>query len=140
MADGGGLTDRGTELLSALRETVTGREPTPIREIDAHQATDDRVAAAEEARLGRGGSTGPTMPPLAWVGSPSGAVVVVGITFALQIQRSLRELVLAGILSALLAFLPYLVWYLDAPCARSLEGVSETFTEPAPTTAPVAGL
>ncbi|MGP4112613.1 bestrophin-like domain [Streptomyces sp. 4N509B] len=128
MVDHGELTDRGTALLGELRDTVTSREPETVREVESYQAMVDKVAAAEEARIARGESAGPTMPRLVWIGLVTGAAVVIGMVFALQIQRSSRELVLAGLFSGLIAFLLYLIWYFDDPYARSLDGAVEAFT------------
>jgi hypothetical protein len=36
------------------------------------------------------------MPGVVWFGLIAGAVVTVGLIFALQIRRTLRELILAG--------------------------------------------
>jgi hypothetical protein len=124
----GELTERGDALLEEVRRTVTGREPVTVREVESYQGMMDQVTAAEEARAARGQSAAPTMPSVVWIGLFTGAAVVVGMVFALQIQRSPRELVLAGLFSALIAFLLYLVWYFDAPYARSLGGASEAFT------------
>jgi hypothetical protein len=82
---------------------------------------------ADEARSGRGQSAGPTMPGVVWVGLIAGAAVAVGMVFALQIQRSGRELALAGIFSALIAFLLFLIWYFDAPFAHVLSDADEPF-------------
>jgi hypothetical protein len=124
----GELTGRGGALLEQIRTTVTGREPRTVREVESYQGMIDQVAAAEEARAAREQSAEPTMPTVVWIGLFTGAVVVVGMVFALQITRSPREMVLAGLFSALIAFLLYLVWYFDSPYARSLDDATEAFT------------
>jgi hypothetical protein len=124
----GELTGRGDALLRELRETITGREPLTVREVESYQGMIDQAAAVDEARTARGQSAGPTMPRVVWIGLFTGGGVVVGMVFALQIQRSPREMVLAGLFSALIAFLIYLVWYFDSPYARALEDASETFS------------
>ncbi|RBM16669.1 DUF4239 domain-containing protein [Streptomyces sp. PT12] len=120
MLDHDDLTERGDSLLGQLRDTVLAREPETVREVQAFQGMIDQVAAVDEARVGRGDSAEPTMPPVVWLGLIVGGVVSVGMIFALQIQRSGREMVLAGLFSALIAFLLFLVWYFDDPFAHGL--------------------
>jgi hypothetical protein len=129
MADHGELTGRGDTLLERVRETVIGREPRTVREVESYQGMIDQIGAAEEARAARGQAAEPSLPTVVWLGLFTGAAVVVGMVFALQIQRSIRELVLAGLFSALIAFLLYLVWYFDTPYARSLQDAVEAYTE-----------
>ncbi|RKN40022.1 DUF4239 domain-containing protein [Streptomyces hoynatensis] len=128
MVDEGELTDRGDELLADLRAAVTAREPQTVREVESYQGLIDQAALVDEARAGRGDSAGSTLPGLVWLGLITGAAVVVGMVFFLQIQRSARELILAGLFSALIAFLLFLVWHFDAPYARGLSGADEVFT------------
>jgi high-affinity Fe2+/Pb2+ permease len=75
----------------------------------------DQVAAADQARTARGQDAGATMPAMVWFGLIVGAVVTVGLIFLLQIRRSSKELLLAGLFSALIAFLLYLIWDMDTP-------------------------
>jgi hypothetical protein len=124
----GELTEHGDALLEQVRATITAREPQTVREVESYQGMIDQVAAAEEARAGREQSTEPTMPRVVWIGLFVGAAVVVGMVFALQIQRAPREMLLAGLFSALIAFLLYLVWYFDSPYVRSLGDATEAFT------------
>ncbi|TDC20964.1 DUF4239 domain-containing protein [Streptomyces sp. 8K308] len=128
LRDEGELGDRGDELLLRLREVVTGREPTTVRETEAYQGLVDQLARVDEARVGRGQSAEPTMPLAVWIGLVSGAAVVIGMVFVLQIRRSARELLLAGLFTAMIAFLLFLVWHFDAPYARGLDDVTETYT------------
>ncbi|MBO8196530.1 DUF4239 domain-containing protein [Streptomyces oryzae] len=127
MVEHGELTDRGTHMLDRLRKDVTAYEPNTNQEAQSYQAVVDQVAEADSARTERESNAGPTMPGVVWIGLYAGAVVSVGMLFALQIQRSGRELVLAGIFSALIAFLLFLVWHFDAPFARGLDDPTETF-------------
>ncbi|PZG77154.1 hypothetical protein C1I97_37095 [Streptomyces sp. NTH33] len=123
MADHGRVTGRGDELLARVRADVTDYQPKSDFEAQAYQPLVDQVAAAAQARTARADSTGPTMPGVVWFGLLSGAVVTIGMVFALQIRRTTRELVLAGLFSALIAFLLFLIWDFDAPYSR---GVSTT--------------
>lgn len=123
----GELTDRGEELLDRLRGTVVAQDPRTVPEVQAYQGLVQQVAVADEARVGRGQSAGPTMPPVVWLGLIAGAAVCVGMVFALQIQRSPRELALAGLFSALIAFLLFLVWYFDNPFARGLGDATDAY-------------
>ncbi|ONK09393.1 DUF4239 domain-containing protein [Streptomyces sp. MP131-18] len=127
MVDNGELTEKGDELLKQLRASVLGQEPETVSEIQAYQGMIDQVAAADEARVGRGQSAKPTMPVVVWIGLIAGAAVAVGMVFALQIQRSGRELLLAGMFSALIAFLLFLVWYFDNPFAHGVGDSGEAF-------------
>ncbi|WP_326594810.1 bestrophin-like domain [Streptomyces sp. NBC_01803] len=127
MVDHGELTEHGDELLARLRTTVLAPEPETVREVQAYQGLVDQVAIVDEARVGRGNSAQPTMPGVVWVGLIAGATVTVGMVFALQIQRSGRELVLAGLFSALITFLLFLIWYFDDPFAHGLGDSIEAY-------------
>jgi hypothetical protein len=67
------------------------------------------------------------MPPVVWAGLLAGAVVTVGMVFALQIRRTTRELVLAGLFSATIAFMLFLIWDFDAPFSRGIAATAEPF-------------
>jgi len=118
MADEGELTGRGAELLDRVRRDVTDYEPRTDFEAQAYQPLLDQVTAADQARTARAESTGNTMPGVVWFGLLTGAVVTIGMIFALQIRRTGRELILAGVFSALIAFLLFLIWDFDAPYSR----------------------
>jgi hypothetical protein len=60
------------------------------------------------------------LPGVVWLGLFAGAVVSVGMLFALQIRRSARELVPAGPFTALIALLLFLVRNFDEPFAWGL--------------------
>ncbi|GAA3846713.1 DUF4239 domain-containing protein [Streptomyces phyllanthi] len=125
MAEKGELTGRGARLFDRIREDVTDYEPRTEFEAQAYQPLVDQVAAADAARNARADSTGATMPGVVWFGLLAGAVVTVGMVFALQIQRSARELVLAGLFSALIAFLLFLIWDFDAPYSRGVSASAD---------------
>lgn len=121
-------TQRGSELLGKVRRDVTDFEPrTPLAN-QAYQPVVDQVAAADDARTARGENAGPTMPGVVWFGLVTGALVAVGLIFSLQIRRSRRELLLAGLYSALIAFLLFLIWDLDAPFGRDATEAAAYFT------------
>lgn len=128
MVEHGELTDRGATLLERLRSDVASYKPTTMQQAQSYQAVVDQVAEIDAARTTRGESAEPTMPGVVWLGLYAGAIVSVGMLFALQIQRSGRELVLAAIFSALIAFLLFLVWHFDAPFARGLDDPTQAFT------------
>lgn len=118
MAADGTTTARGDLLLDRVRRDVTDYEPANDFEAQAYQPLVDQVGAADAARASRADSTGATMPGVVWFGLLTGAVVTVGMLFALQIRRTPRELILAGLFSALIAFLLFLIWDFDAPYGR----------------------
>ncbi|MEE1940013.1 hypothetical protein V1L54_11495 [Streptomyces sp. TRM 70361] len=128
MAEHGEATERGALLFDRLRRNVTDYTPVTPREAQTYQSLVDQVAAADEARTARVQGAEPTLPGVVWFGLVAGAVIAVGMVFALQIQRSGRELVLAGLFTALITFLLFLVWYFDSPFTRGLENPSEAFT------------
>ncbi|MEV6106041.1 hypothetical protein AB0M28_15180 [Streptomyces sp. NPDC051940] len=128
MAEGDGLTARGDRMMGEIRTVIATYDPKTDAENRAAYGLSDQASNAEQARNDRGMDTGPTMPPLVWFGLIAGAVVAVGMVFALQIQQSPRELILAGVHSALLAFLLYLVWDFDAPYAHAAAELKEPFT------------
>ncbi|MGC9380559.1 DUF4239 domain-containing protein [Streptomyces sp. MH13] len=127
MADRGEVTERGTELLDRVRADVTDYEPRSDFEAQAYQPLVDQVTAADQARIARSESTGATMPGVVWFGLVTGGVVTVGMVFALQIRRTTRELVLAGLFSALIAFLLFLIWDFDAPFSRGVAASTDPF-------------
>ncbi|GAA2135879.1 DUF4239 domain-containing protein [Kitasatospora kazusensis] len=133
MQDNGEISPRGTELLDKLRTDVASRAPQNDLESQAYQPIVDQIAAADAARTNRGQSAGPTMPPVVWFGLIVGAVVTVGLIFTLQIRRTARELLLAGVFSALIGFLLFLIWDFDNPFSRGLSFTTQPFLDLFPT-------
>lgn len=129
MADHGRVTERGDQLLEKIRADVTDYQPKSDFEAQAYQPLVDQVTAADQARAARAGSTGATMPGVVWFGLISGALVTIGMVFALQIRRTTRELVLAGLFSALIAFLLFLIWDFDAPYSRGVAASTSPFLD-----------
>ncbi|MFJ7074123.1 hypothetical protein [Streptomyces sp. NPDC098781] len=127
MTEHGDVTERGTELLQRVREDVTDYEPRSDFEAQAYQPLLDQVTAADQARNARANSTGDTMPGVVWFGLLAGGVVTIGMVFALQIRRTARELILAGLFSALIAFLLFLIWDFDDPYSRGVTASAEPF-------------
>ncbi|MFI9389746.1 DUF4239 domain-containing protein [Streptomyces bauhiniae] len=127
MTDKGQVTAQGSRLLNRVRQDVTDYQPRSDFEAQAYQPLVDQVAAADQARNARADSTGPTMPPVVWWGLLAGAVITVGMVFALQIRRTARELVLAGLFSATIAFMLFLIWDFDAPFSRGIAVTAEPF-------------
>ncbi|MFD7730131.1 hypothetical protein ACFV6F_07070 [Kitasatospora phosalacinea] len=123
----GEISPEGTDLLAKLRADVAARAPQNDIEAQAYQAMMDKIATADEARNSRGGNVGPTMPGVVWFGLGIGAVITIGMLFALQIRRSPRELVLAGTFSALFGFLLFLIWDFDDPFGRGMSVTTEPF-------------
>ncbi|MET9293929.1 hypothetical protein [Streptomyces sp. NPDC003077] len=123
------VTRQGTVLLGKVRADVTDHRPGNDFESESYQPLLDQVAAADDARNARADSTGATLPSVVWFGLIIGAVITMGMLFALQIRRSARELVVAGVFSALIAFLLFLVWDFDAPFSRGIAATTEPFTE-----------
>ncbi|MEU8485767.1 DUF4239 domain-containing protein [Streptomyces sp. NPDC048641] len=127
MKNKGHLTAEGTRLLDKVRHDVTDYQPKTDFEAQAYQPLLDQITAADDARNARADSTGATMPGVVWFGLIAGGLVTIGMVFALQIRRTARELVLAGLFSALIAFLLFLVWDLDAPYSRGVAATVEPF-------------
>ncbi|WP_405551417.1 DUF4239 domain-containing protein [Streptomyces sp. NBC_01171] len=127
MTDKGEVTAQGARLLDRVRQDVTDYQPRNDFEAQAYQPLVDQVAAADQARNARADSTGATMPPVVWWGLLAGAVITVGMVFALQIRRTARELVLAGLFSATIAFMLFLIWDFDAPFSRGIAVTAEPF-------------
>ncbi|AKL68613.1 DUF4239 domain-containing protein [Streptomyces goshikiensis] len=109
----------GGVLLSKLRTDVTHQSPTSEIQAQAYQPLLDHIAVADDARHSRTQSSESTLPSVVWVGLLVGGVVTVGLIFTLQIRRSGRELLLAGLFSALIVFLLFMVWSFDAPYGRN---------------------
>ncbi|MYW63264.1 DUF4239 domain-containing protein [Streptomyces sp. SID8379] len=127
MRSKGELTDKGTQLLDTVRHDVTDYEPKNDFQAQAYQPLVDQVTAADDARNARADSTGATMPGVVWFGLIVGGLVTIGMIFALQIRRTPRELILAGLFSALIAFLLFLIWDFDAPYSRGVAATAEPF-------------
>ncbi|MDC2954153.1 MULTISPECIES: bestrophin-like domain [Streptomyces] len=127
MADQARTTARGDELFDRLRHDVTDYQPGNDFEAQAYQPLLDQVTTAAQARSARTDSLGATMPGVVWFGLLSGAVITIGMVFALQIRRTARELVLAGLFSALIAFLLFLIWDFDAPYSRGITASAAPF-------------
>ncbi|MFG3200479.1 DUF4239 domain-containing protein [Streptomyces sp. NPDC048192] len=123
----GRVTDRGARLLQQVRQDVTDYRPKNDFEAQAYQPLLDQMTAADQARNARADSTGSTMPPVVWWGLLTGALITVGMVFALQIRRTRRELVLAGLFSATIAFMLFLIWDFDAPFSRGMAVTAEPF-------------
>ncbi|MFJ3305129.1 hypothetical protein ACIPSA_18800 [Streptomyces sp. NPDC086549] len=127
MADHGRLTSRGTELLGRVRQDVTDFEPKTDYQAQAYQPLVDQVAAADQARTARADSTGATMPGVVWGGLLAGGAITVAMVFALQIRRTKRELLLAGLFSATIAFMLFLIWDFDSPYSRGIAATAQPF-------------
>ncbi|BDH06378.1 MULTISPECIES: DUF4239 domain-containing protein [Streptomyces] len=127
MTQRGEVTAQGARLLDRVRQDVTDYQPRSDFEAQAYQPLVDQVAAADQARNARADSTGATMPSVVWWGLLCGAVITVGMVFALQIRRTARELVLAGLFSATIAFMLFLIWDFDAPFSRGIAVTAEPF-------------
>ncbi|MFJ3924716.1 hypothetical protein [Streptomyces sp. NPDC090022] len=118
MADGESPTARGAELLGTLRSDVTHQSPATELQAQAYQPLLDQIATADDARHSRTQSSEATLPGVVWFGLLTGGVVTIGLIFTLQIRRSGRELLLAGLFTALIVFLLFMVWSFDAPYGR----------------------
>ncbi|WP_171168934.1 DUF4239 domain-containing protein [Streptomyces sp. I05A-00742] len=129
MLDTGDVTDKGTELLAKVREDLTSYEPRDDREGQSYQPLLDQAGAADAARNARALNAGATMPGVVWFGLIGGALVAVGLIYTLQIRRSPRELLLAGLYSALIAFLLFLIWDFNSPFGHDVGDTTGAFTE-----------
>ncbi|MDH6707517.1 hypothetical protein P3T27_004254 [Kitasatospora sp. MAA19] len=129
MREHGEISEKGTELLDKLRADVATRPPASELESQSYQPIMDRIGQVDDARNSRGQNAGPTMPGVVWFGLITGAVVTVGMLFALQIRRTPRELILAGCFSALIAFLLFMIWDFDDPFGRSVSVTTQPFVD-----------
>ncbi|MEU3522363.1 hypothetical protein AB0E62_00550 [Streptomyces sp. NPDC038707] len=127
MADEQQVTEHGAELLGRVRADVTDYRPRNDFEAQAYQPLLDQLAAADQERNARADSTGVTMPPVVWWGLITGGLITIGMVFALQIRRTGRELALAGLFSATIAFMLFLIWDFDAPFSRGIAVTAEPF-------------
>ncbi|MFJ2442854.1 MULTISPECIES: hypothetical protein [unclassified Streptomyces] len=129
MAEHEALNARGTQLFDRIRTEVTQYAPRTDLEGQTYQPLLDLVAAADDARGARGENAGATMPGVVWFGLIIGAVVTVGLIFVLQIRRSFRELLLAGLFSVLISFLLFLIWDFDSPYGRGIGATAAPFLD-----------
>ncbi|MFF5449234.1 hypothetical protein [Streptomyces sp. NPDC012888] len=123
----------GADLLAKLRTDVTHQSPATELQAQAYQPLLDHIAAADDARHSRAQSAEPTLPGVVWFGLLTGGIVTIGLIFTLQIRRSSRELLLAGLFSALIVFLLFLVWSFDAPFGRDGTDSAAPFQDLFPT-------
>lgn len=123
------LTDQGAQLLDRVRADVTSYTPRNDHESQSYQPLLDQVGAANAARNARAQNADDTMPGVVWFGLIGGALVAVGLIFTLQIRRSPRELLLAGLYSALIAFLLFLIWDFNSPFGHEVAAATGPFTE-----------
>ncbi|GAA0399111.1 hypothetical protein [Streptomyces luteireticuli] len=128
MLDTGELTGRGAALLDRVRTDVTAYVPRDDHEGQSYQPLLDQVGAADAARNARAQGAGDTMPGVVWFGLIGGALVAVGLIFTLQIRRSSRELLLAGVYTALIAFLLFLIWDFNSPFGHAPSDTTDAFT------------
>ncbi|MFI2610514.1 hypothetical protein [Kitasatospora sp. NPDC018619] len=129
MQENGGITDKGDQLLRKLQTDVATRPPASDVESGAYQSMNDLIGQASEARNSRGQNAGPTMPGVVWFGLIGGAVVTIGMLFALQIRNTPRELILALCFSVLIAFALFMIWDFDNPFARSVSVTTQPFED-----------
>ncbi|MFJ2742808.1 hypothetical protein ACIO3O_24455 [Streptomyces sp. NPDC087440] len=132
MVDHSEVTEKGDELLARVRQDVTLYAPKTDLEGQAYQPLVDQVAAADDARDQRAQNTEATMPPIVWFGLITGALITVGLIFTLQIRRTPRELLLAGLFSVMIAFLLFLIWDLDAPFGHGIAATPDPFVNKFP--------
>ncbi|EDY50724.1 integral membrane protein [Streptomyces clavuligerus] len=123
------LTQRGDELLAEIREDIALRTPTNELEAQTYQPMLERVSVVSDARTTRAENAASTLPGVVWFGLIIGALVTVGLIFTMRMGRSGRELLLAGLFSALIAFLLFMVWDFDAPFGRSGTDTAEVFEQ-----------
>ncbi|MGW7575212.1 bestrophin-like domain [Streptomyces sp. NPDC054765] len=129
MAEKGKLTGQGTELLAKVRADVTDYHPRNDYEGQSYQPLVDQVAVADGARTARADAADSTLPGVVWFGLIAGGAISIGVMFTLQIRRSGRELLMAGLFSALIAFLLFLVWDFDAPFSRGIAATAAPFLD-----------
>ncbi|UQA97819.1 bestrophin-like domain [Streptomyces halobius] len=129
MTEKGELTQRGAHLLSKIRADVTDYHPRNDFEGQSYQPLVDQVAVADSARYARSDAAGPTLPSMVWFGLIIGGAITIGVIFTLQIRRSGRELLMAGLFSALIAFLLFLVWDFDSPFKHGINASYGPFTD-----------
>ncbi|MCA6092097.1 DUF4239 domain-containing protein [Streptomyces sp. SCA3-4] len=129
MLEQGELTDKGSQLLDKVRADLTSYEPRNDHEGQSYQPLLDQVGAADAARNARAQAAEPTMPGVVWFGLIAGALVAVGLIFTLQIRRSPRELMLAGLYSALIAFLLFLIWDFNSPFGHDVADATGIFSD-----------
>ncbi|GGU97067.1 membrane protein [Streptomyces albospinus] len=127
MADRGELTQHSADLLDKVRADVIDYHPRDDYERESYQPVVDQVAVADAARSARADAADSTLPGVVWFGLIVGGVISIGVMFTLQIRRSGRELLMAGVFSALIAFLLFLVWDFDAPFSRGLATAADPF-------------
>ncbi|NJQ02779.1 bestrophin-like domain [Streptomyces zingiberis] len=139
MSEQGRMSPEAEELFRQLRAYVARLEPRDAREVRSHQPMVDQLAVADAARNARAEMAGGELPAVVWFGLIAGALVTIGMIFTLRIGTSPPELLLAGLFSALIAFLLFLIWEFDATFSRDAEEALEPFLDLFPAAAPALG-
>ena len=127
MAEHGNLADEGGQKLEKIRRDVTDYHPRTTSRARPTSRWSTRWAPSTPPAPPAAQGAGATMPGVVWFGLITGALVTVGLIFTLQIRRTWRELLLAGLFSSLIAFLLFLIWDFDAPFGRGISATAGPF-------------
>ncbi|MGF1427982.1 DUF4239 domain-containing protein [Kitasatospora sp. LaBMicrA B282] len=123
------LPATGEQMLTQVRLDVTPTSPTDLAAATTAEPVLDAVATADDARSTRNSIATSEMPLVVWIGLCTGALITVVLIFMLQIRSTFRELLLAGLFSALVAFLLFVVWDFQSPFGHSFGITATTFVQ-----------
>jgi len=112
---------KGVLALSAVSEVENiAREietfsPSNAGQQDAHQIAMQELLRAFDARRERILATTPSVPPILWFGLIAGATATLGFTFFFGVQNRIVQLLMTGILAALVTIMFVVIKEFDTP-------------------------
>ncbi len=111
----GRTSPHARELVAQMRVTANSLRPTNIHDEVLMTQTLDAINALVDTRRERTAAIEPPVPAVLWTGLIVGAVITVGFTFFYDYTRYLPHFLMVSAMTALVAFLLWLVWEMSYP-------------------------
>jgi Protein of unknown function (DUF4239) len=111
----GGLAVGGSEDVESIAHEIQTFHPSNSSEQDAHQLAIREMKELFDARRQRIRAREPSVPPLLWFALFSGAAATLGFTFLFGVKNRLAQLLMTGILAALITIMFVVIQGLDNP-------------------------
>jgi hypothetical protein len=110
--------------LETIIAEIDRYQPKGAGQIDAHQMAMGDVERLLDARRQRLADTTPSVPQLLWFALVCGAVATLGFAYLFGVESRMAQLVMTGILAAVITILFVVIHEFDLPFAGTV-GVSE---------------
>jgi len=111
----GELAVAGSPELERVAYEVQTFHPAGPMETDAHQLALLELKDIFDARRQRIRATEPSMPPLLWFALDAGAIATLGFTYLFGVRNHIAQLLMTGVLAALIAVMFVVIHALDSP-------------------------